>query len=227
MTIDYWQTLKENAYYHIYNRTNGNALLFCSHDNYQFFLQKWQLYFDDYLDTYAYCLMSNHFHFIVKVKPFDDAFKAKLQTENTVAAKAFIKQKITLDAFLEDQFKRFFTSYAKAFNKQQKRHGSLFEKRFKRVELKTPLQLLEKIAYVHHNPLHHDLSPFYDSWQYSSYSTYLSNKPTKLKRQEGLWLFDKLRGSLEVFILYHQDYDKRWVQSKGRMCFEDEMDYDI
>ena len=220
MRIDYWQTFNEGAYYHVYNRTNGNALLYLNHDNYQFFLQKWQLYFDDYLDTYAYCLMSNHFHFIIKVKPIDADFKSKVQKESTTAATAFLLQKITVDAFLEDQFKRFFTSYAKAYNKQHKRHGSLLEKRFKRVQLHSTDQLLDKIAYVHHNPLHHDSSPFYDFWHFSSYKNYLSQQSTKLKRQEGLTLF----GGEEAFITYHDNFHKNWHETHRHKSNDDGMD---
>ena len=224
MNIDYWQTFYENAYYHIYNRTNDHALLYVSHENYRFFLEKWQVYFDKYLDTYAYALMSNHFHFIVKVKQVDADFKAAVKQENIVAAKKFLAQQITLDAFLEDQFKRFFTSYAKSFNKQQNRHGSLFEKRFKRVQLRTTEKVLDKIAYVHHNPLHHNASPFYEVYPYSSYRSYLSNLPTKLKRVEGLQLFDDSLGRIQVFILYHEDYHKRWIQSRGALFFDDDME---
>jgi REP element-mobilizing transposase RayT len=220
MQIDYWQTFYENAYYHVYNRAIGTDLLFLGHDNYQFFLQKWQKYLSNYLDTYAYCLMSNHFHFIVKVKPIDDELKICVQEEGTVAARAFLVQEITFDAFLEDQFKRFFTSYAKAFNTQQNRHGSLFQKGFKRIQQTTYEQLLDKIAYVHHNPLHHNMSPFYNAWTYSSYPAYLSNKPTSLKREEGLLLFDGLKS----FIDFHENYHTQWVKSRGSQRFDDEME---
>jgi putative transposase len=223
MSINYWQTFDENAYYHVYNRTNGKDLLYLSHDNYQFFLKKWQQYFDNYLDTYAYCLMPNHFHFIVKVKPVDADFKTNVQKEGTTAANAFLFNKITVDAFLEDQFKRFFTSYAKSFNKQHNRHGSLFETRFKRIKLKTLDHLRDKIAYVHHNPLHHNMSTSYGGWLYSSYQSYLSDKPTKIKRFEGLSLF----GGKEAFVLFHQNFHTKWMTLRGLLFFDDEMESPI
>jgi putative transposase len=220
MQINYWQTFYENAYYHVYNRAIGTDLLFLTHDNYKFFLQKWQKYVSDYLDTYAYCLMSNHFHFIVKVKSVDDELKECVKHEGTVAARAFLLNEITFDAFLEDQFKRLFTSYAKAFNTQRERHGSLFQKGFKRIQQKNIEQLFDKIAYVHHNPLHHGASPFYDVWTYSSYIAYLSNKPTSLKREEGLTLF----GDLDAFITFHENFHSQWIKSRGGQRFDDEME---
>ena len=220
MKINYWQTFNEKAYYHIYNRSVGQTSLFLSHGNYQFFMQKWQLYLSNYLDTYAYCLMSNHFHFVVKVKTVDENFKNFVKIEHTVASQAFLDEKITLDVFLEDQFKRFLSSYAKSFNKQHNRHGSLIEKRFKRIELKRSEQVLEKIAYVHHNPLHHSLSPRYEDWHFSSYATYVSIKPTKLKRSEGFGLF----GGKESFVDYHNEFHIHWIKYRGKRSFGDEMD---
>ena len=223
MQIDYWQTLHEKAFYHIYNRTNGNDLLFANSENQQFFLKKWHLYLNDYLDTYAYCLMSNHFHFVVKVKYVDDQFKMCVQKENTTAAQAFLLNKITVDAFLEDQFKRFFSSYAKAFNKQQNRHGALFQPSFKRVQLISLAHVLDKIAYLHHNPLHHHMSAAYETWVHSSYTTYLSNKPTNLKRLEGLKLFSP-SSTVEPFVVFHQDYHKKWLCNKPQSPFNDDID---
>ena len=220
MKTNYWQTFYENAYYHIYNRTNGHDYLFANEGNYRYFLERWHIYFGNYLDTYAYCLMSNHFHCIVRVKPVDEAFKTAVAIETTVAARLFLQNKISLNTFLEDQFKRFFTSYAKSFNKQHDRHGSLLEKRFKRVQITEHLILLDKIAYVHHNPLHHNLSPFYEVWTYSSYLIYLSNKQTKLKRSEGLHLFDGQNGSVPVFEKYHQDFHRRWLNDQITDDFE-------
>jgi REP element-mobilizing transposase RayT len=54
--------------YHLYNHANGNINLFRSDENYRFFLEKYAKYVTPYFDTYAYCLMPNHFHFLVRVK---------------------------------------------------------------------------------------------------------------------------------------------------------------
>ncbi|MCF6359136.1 MAG: transposase [Cyclobacteriaceae bacterium] len=62
------QKMDVNTYYHIYNRANGNENLFRSDENYEYFLKKWGEYISDIADTYAYCLMPNHFHFLIKTK---------------------------------------------------------------------------------------------------------------------------------------------------------------
>lgn len=65
------QELLPNGIYHVYNRANGNEKLFLSGDNYSFFLKRYEKYMDEFLDTFCYCLMPNHFHLLVRVKSFD------------------------------------------------------------------------------------------------------------------------------------------------------------
>jgi putative transposase len=206
MRTNYHAKLEIDHFYHIYNRTNGNDLMFIEPENYRYFLSQWKKYFEHYLDTYAYCLMSNHFHFIASVKKVDAAFMDAVQNEQTVAAKNFIANPSNVNTFLEDQFKRFFNSYTAAINKQQKRHGSLFQKRFRRIHIGAMPVLLEKICYVHHNPIHHGIGSTYDCWQYSSYNAYLSTKPTAIARQKGLLLFHTEVGSVQAFVAYHEAY---------------------
>ena len=202
MRTDYHALLKEGHFYHIYNRTNGHDLLFAERKNYNFFLEKWKLYLGNYTDTYAYCLMGNHFHFIIRVKSVDSAFKEAVDKEQTVAARKFLANDSTVNNFLEDQFKRFFNSYAASFNKYHTRHGSLFQKRFKRVLISDKQVLLDKICYVHHNPIHHNFSDYYEGWHFSSFNAYLTQHKTSVQRVGGLSLFE----GLPAFLLYHEQY---------------------
>ena len=66
--MDYYLPLYENGYYHIYNRGNNGENIFCKHENYLYFLKQYNHYLGDYLDTFAYCLLPNHFHLLVRVK---------------------------------------------------------------------------------------------------------------------------------------------------------------
>ncbi|MEP6930341.1 MAG: hypothetical protein ABI850_10020, partial [Flavobacterium sp.] len=92
-----------------------------------------------------------------------------------------------------------FNSYAKAFNKQTKRTGSLFEKHFRRIKLSEENYLKQLIVYVHLNPKHHfDLD--FQSFRFSSYLTFLSDKETKIEREEVLELF----GGFDNFVFCHK-----------------------
>ena len=91
-----------------------------------------------------------------------------------------------------------FNAYAKAFNKQNNRTGSLFEKHFKRIQIINETYLLNLIQYVHLNPKHH-LDINYKNFPFSSYQSIISDKPTKLLRNEVIQLFD----SKDNFIYCH------------------------
>ena len=61
--------LETGAAYHIYNRGNNKQVIFYNDGNYAYFLDKYRAYMADYWDTYAWALMENHFHLVVRVKP--------------------------------------------------------------------------------------------------------------------------------------------------------------
>ena len=59
-------------FYHVYNRANTNLdQLFYHEKNYAYFLKKFDQYLSNYLEVWSYCLIPNHFHFLVKVKNID------------------------------------------------------------------------------------------------------------------------------------------------------------
>ena len=55
------------SYYHIYNRGVNSADTFHTKEDYAFFLEKFRYYLSLSVETYAYCLLKNHFHFLIKV----------------------------------------------------------------------------------------------------------------------------------------------------------------
>ena len=183
MRINYWHQLKTGITYHIYNRSVGETDLYRNHDNYLFFLKKWTKYIAPYFEIHAYCLMPNHFHFLASVKPMSETMKTIIKKELTVASEKFIKKEISYNTFLEDQFKRLFSSYSLAFNKQHGRTGTLLQKRFKRVSLSEE-KIMDKFFYIHHNPIHHHFSANYKQWEYSSFIAYFSSKPTRISKEK-------------------------------------------
>ncbi|MEM9776697.1 MAG: transposase, partial [Chloroflexota bacterium] len=55
-------------YYHIYNRGNNGENIFIEAKNYSYFLRLYIKHIELVAFTYAYCLLRNHFHFLVRVK---------------------------------------------------------------------------------------------------------------------------------------------------------------
>lgn len=99
-----------DCYYHVYNHGNAEDNIFRSLENFRYFLQKFQQHLQTILHTYAYCLMPNHFHFLVRIKSQDtllNLFK--------LASKPSDQERIP--SLISRRFCNFLNAYAKAFNK--------------------------------------------------------------------------------------------------------------
>ena len=167
------EKLEKDCYYHIYNRGINSGLIFNNSNNMDYFLKLTYKYFEQKISILSYCLMVNHFHFVVKINGVE-------------------KEVIQLLSNL-------FNAYAKAFNKENSRTGSLFEKHFKRIKLNDEGYLKHLIIYVHLNPKHH-LNNSFEDYKYSSYSLILSGIESNLNREEVLELFN----GVENFIFCHK-----------------------
>ncbi len=218
MKTNYWQDLEPEVIYHIYNRAVGHDNLFYKESNYQFFLEKWKEYLP-YLDVLAFCLMPNHFHFLVKVRPLNNALQRHLEANNTVKSRQLSFGQISYSCYLEDQFKRLFSSYALALNKQQNRTGALFQKRFKRISVQGEFKLHYLVAYIHHNPIHHRFCTRYSEWKYSSWIAYQNlGSPSAINRGEVLnWFGLDTKQAEFHFLRYHEHFrlDHRVVPEIG------------
>ncbi len=205
--IDYWEKFEPTIFYHVYNRgINGNNIFF-EDKNHQYFLKKWKELLAPFFETYAYCLMPNHFHFLVYVKEISPEIKAIISGLNTSKSVEFLNNKTNYNDFLASQFKRLFSGYSLAINKQQGRTGSLFQKRFKRVSIKDEYRLWYLIAYIHHNPIHHKYRNNFSDWKYSSYNSILSAKPTLIERKKVLAIYSEGDfNSNKEFLNYHNQF---------------------
>ena len=63
--------LQYGQYYHIYNRGNNRENIFIEERNYRYFLQLYAKHVAPVADTYAYCLLRNHFRLLVRIKDPD------------------------------------------------------------------------------------------------------------------------------------------------------------
>lgn len=125
--------------------------------------------------------MPNHFHFILKIK------ERKNLPEKIKSRKRGIHQ----------PFSNLFNAYTKAYNKKYGRSGSLFQEHLKRIEIKNENYLKNLIVYVNTNSSHHHISD-YTKYKYSSYYAIISTKPTLLKRNELLTMFDNVTNFIHI-----------------------------
>jgi putative transposase len=165
------ELLQHGKFYHIYNRGINSAPIFFEKSNYEYFLKLYENHVDPIAETYAWCLMKNHFHFLVRIKEKDLAGTEKLPHQC---------------------FSNLFNAYAKAVNKKYNRHSSLFQRAFKRKLVEDEVYLKRLILYIHNNPVHHRVCEDAISYPWSSYVTCLSEEQNILKQQKAIALFQDL-----------------------------------
>ena len=166
------EPLQYGKYYHIYNRGINGSKLFYEDENYNYFLKLYNIHITPVAETFAYCLMKNHFHFLVRIKEESEI------TNNPP------KQP-------HQYFSNLFNAYTKAINKKYNRTSSLFQRAFKRKLIDNELYLKNVILYINTNPLHHKISENYTNYKWSSYSEFISNAETIInKEQVARWFND-------------------------------------
>src|SRR5690606_633713 len=198
--------LEPDCTYHIFNRANGNEKLFLNDDNYRYFLKRYEHFISPIADTFCYCLMPNHFHFLVRIKAeveFGEILEGRKVSSKTLQGfrtlEGLDRQKC-ITQFISQQFSHLQNSYTQAFNKVNDRKGSLFMHPFKRIKVTDEGYLKKLVHYIHFNPIESGLTAKPEEWKYSSYSATISNKPTSLLKGEVLSWFD----DLENFIHCHK-----------------------
>jgi len=152
--------------YHVYNQGNNKQKIFFNHEDYVAFLKLGKEYIIPNGDLLAWCLLPNHFHFMIS------------SNENSVKPH---KQGNLIIEKLTNGFRKLLSAYAHDFNKRNNRSGSLFRPKTKAKDLSVQ-QLKEAYTnndyyincfyYIHQNPLRHNLVKDLREWKYSSFKLY-------------------------------------------------------
>ncbi|MEO8109046.1 MAG: hypothetical protein ABI594_03390 [Ginsengibacter sp.] len=185
-----------NEYYHLFNRAIGKEKLFLSEDNYVYFLSKMKQHLLPVTDVFAYSLLPNHFHLLVRIKPSEEL----MMFYEKKKGRPFNEKKNNLPDFVMEQFSNWLNGYTKAFNIMYNRKGGLFIDYLKRTEAKEHADITSFLFYIHKNAVHHGLTKKIGEWKYDSYNLILSDKPTSLQREAVINWF----GSRERFIEFHK-----------------------
>ncbi len=93
------ERLETDTFYHLYNRGINGEDIFKKERNYAFFLEKYIKYIYPVARTYAYCLLKNHFHLLIRTR-----------SEEEIKA-AFPLNKNEADKIISLQFSHLFNSY--------------------------------------------------------------------------------------------------------------------
>ncbi len=159
---------QKNRYYHVYNRGIDKRPIFLCHADYVYLIKLIQRqlckfllvfndeknlfeevsntrYFGDKIELYAYCLMPNHYHFLVK------------QISNRSMTR-FIRS--------------IFTSYVMYYNHKYSKSGRLFQNTYHAVMIKSQRQLNKTIEYIHENPA--EITSDINKYKWSSKKDYIN-----------------------------------------------------
>ncbi len=164
----------ENQYFHIFNQGNNKQPIFFIEDNYYYFLRKVKKHLLSNVDVLSYCLMPNHFHFLVQCK--------SAACEKSKILKPWSEEGGHYQQNLSHGIAVLLRSYTRAINIQEGRTGSLFRKKTKFKDRITDLfekdvnyqlnddYLKECSEYIHNNPVKAGLVGSKEEWLFSSYS---------------------------------------------------------
>lgn len=185
--------LEPDYFYHSFNRANGKQNLFVEPRNYDYFLRKYIKYVSPIAHIYCYCLMPNHYHFLIKIKD--------IQTLNRFFGNKAPSDFKDWSNVLSKQFSNFSNAYAKAFNNAIGRSGSLFSRPFRRKKINDFDYLRKVVQYIHCNPIESGLAAKPEDYPYSSYNAICELNSRIVDAKTVMDWF----GGIENFKLVHQE----------------------
>lgn len=170
--------LVNNQIYHVFNRGIEKRRIFENRRTYSRFLQtiayyqlegpkpkfsnfiKYKLFKPDptkkIIDIISYCLMPNHFHFLLK----------QLK-----------------EGGVSEFISKLTNSYTKYYNLKFDRIGPLLQGQFKAVLIESDEQLIHVSRYIHLNPVSSFLVKKPEDYEWSSYNEYLNNNEICVKEE--------------------------------------------
>ncbi|MDX1586207.1 MAG: hypothetical protein R3222_05665 [Balneolaceae bacterium] len=198
--------------YHLWAHANGSEDLFRTDDNYRYFLQRYNYFIYPVAETFAYCLMPNHLHLMIRVRSEREVLRYLRVKKGDPNFQDF-ESLGGFSSVISQQFSNLFNGYAQSYNHKFERKGSLFIPNFKRKLIDSDEYLASLVAYIHNNPVHHGFVKKPGDWPFSSWQSYLINQNLPINKQEGLQWF----GGRETFRKAHQEVNV----SKLKSVFEE------
>lgn len=202
--------LTEGETYHIFNKTCHNLPLFKNKHEFSVFLEaahyylqpeppikfskyrksksKYDVNFSRKLVTVVcFCLMPNHFHFILRQE---------------------------LEKGIEKFMTKLCSSYAHYFNTKHETAGSLFHGSFKSIRVENDEQLLHLSRYIHLNPVTAYLVENPEDYLFSSYLNYLGKKKLDFLNPSLVLNQFKSPKDYKKFVLARKDYQRELEKIK-------------
>lgn len=145
------------------------------------------------INVISYCLMSNHFHFLLKQ---------------------------TRDGGITEFISKLSNSYTKYYNTKYHRVGPLLQGEFKAVLVESDEQLIHLSRYIHLNPVVSLLVKELNQYRWSSYHEYVGNKNGICSKEDILGFFKSAK-EYQKFALDQIDYGKQLEKIKHQLIDEE------
>lgn len=189
--------------YHIFNRGNNKQNIFLQPRDYKRFIQTFYYYqfskitprfsnfsknkltsfnpnnYDKYVEIFCYCLMPNHFHFMLRQIKDNGISSFMSQISN---------------------------SYTKYFNTKYNFLGSLLQGTFKSVRVETDEQFLHLSRYIHLNPIVSGLTKNLNLYLWSSYHEYINKHDKSICNTQEVLNFFPSPNDYQNFLIEQIDY---------------------
>ena len=198
LRIDY-----EDAYYHVMNRGRSRQKIFHDKRYFEAFLNTLKEAHQRFgLQVLCYCLMSNHYHLLVK----------------------------TPEGNLGRAMRHINGVYTQRYNRLKKTDGSLFRGRYKAIVVEEDSYQLQLSRYIHRNPIEAGMVKQLEDYHWSSYPFYVSNKllpkwlypqeifnqlPVKTRRREKYQAFVELGIDEEIKLFYSKGNQMPYLGSES------------
>lgn len=135
--------------YHVMLRGINRQQIFYDDEDYDCFLSKLKIYKEiSHHQIYAYCLMGNHVHILIKAA----------------------------DESLETVFRRIGSSYVYWYNMKYQRTGHLFQDRYRSEAVEDDKYFLTVLRYILRNPVKVGMCSSPSAYEYSSFREYAGQK---------------------------------------------------
>src|SRR6056297_2861757 len=188
----------ETGIYHVVLRGNNKQTIFEDDEDNEMFL----VTLDEYkkqsgYKLFAYCLMGNHLHLLLKTEKED----------------------------LGQIFQRIGASYVYWYNRKYDRTGHLFQARFKSEVVDTDNYLFAVLRYIHQNPVKARMVTRLEDYAWSSYGEYLGlNTNRYVDKDFILMLFNEDRNkAVDYFKAFNEIVtDEQCLDISERKCISDE-----
>ncbi|MBU0469592.1 MAG: transposase [Candidatus Omnitrophica bacterium] len=177
-----------NLVYHVINRGNNRDVVFVEDEDFLHYLNTIQRFKKKYgFKLFAYCLMSNHVHMLIK--PSEKGSISKIMQSITVA-------------------------HTRYYNFKYKRCGHVWQGRFNSPLVSMDGHFLNVMMYIEQNPVRARMVQNIEDYVYSSYKLYIrKNEPVLIDRHYNE-IFNKLGETIGECIYNYKKIMAKEIEKK-------------